>query len=290
MVEAAACTRYVSANMSGYEKTSGAAPPDRRRLLGWLSLAAAAAVVPRRAPAAADEGPVIAAASNLRFALEAVTEAFRADTGHRLRLSYGASGNLARQIRQGAPFELFLSADELYVRRLVRAGLTRGGGTLYAVGRLVIAVPPGSPVAADGSLDGLARALDAGQVTRFAIANPAHAPYGKRAEEALRHRGLWRAIEPKLVLGENVSQAAQFAVSGNAEGGLIPYSLALAPTVSNRASFDLVPEAWHSPLRQSMALLKGAGPVAAELHDYLQRPRARAILARHGFSLPGGAG
>ena len=263
---------------------------NRRQLIGRLSLAVAAGALAGPGPASAAEGPVVAAASNLQFALEAVAKAFRADTGHRLRLSYGASGNLARQIRQGAPFELFLSADELYVRDLVRAGLTRGEGTLYAIGRLAIVVPVGSPVAADGSLDDLARALDEGQVTRFAIANPAHAPYGKRAEEALRHRGLWRAIEPKLVLGENVSQAAQFAVSGNAEGGLIPYSLALAPTVSSRATFDLVPEAWHTPLRQSMVLMRSAGTVAAKFHAYLQRPGARAILARHGFALPSGTG
>ena len=266
--------------------------PGRRRLSGWLTLAAGAALLPSAVPAAfaTTDRPVVAAASNLQFALEEIAEAFRSDTGDALRLSFGSSGNLARQIRQGAPFELFLSADEAYVRSLVEAGDTLGEAVLYAIGRLVILVPPGSPLAADGTLADLARALQDGRLTRFAIANPAHAPYGERAEEVLRHAGLWEAIRPKLVLGENVSQAAQFAVSGNAQGGLVPYALALAPTVSGRAAFELIPEAWHSPLRQRMVLLKQAGPVARRFYDYLQAPRARAIFDRYGFLLPGEAG
>ncbi len=257
------------------------------RVLSAVLVLASLAVSPENART--DEPPTIAAASDLQFALDEIGEAFRTDTGQAVRLSFGSSGNFARQIRQGAPFQLYLSADEDYVLDLAREGFTRDEGTLYAVGRIVIIVPHGSPLMADGSLEDLAEALVDGRITRFAIANPEHAPYGKRAEEALRHRGLWDAMRPRLVLGENVSQAAQFATSGNAAGGIIAYSLALAPRVSALGSFALIPEGWHSPLRQRMVLLKSAGPAAERFHDYLRQPPARAILRTYGFVLPGEA-
>lgn len=235
------------------------------------------------------EAPVVAAASDLQFALERIAEAFESDRGHSVRLTFGSSGNFARQIRQGAPYEMYLSADEAFVLGLADEGLTRDEGALYAVGRIVIVAPHESPLTADGSLADLAAKLAEGRVTRFAIANPEHAPYGKRAEEALRHVGLWDAIQPRLVLGENVSQAAQFAMSGNAQGGIVAYSLALAPQVSRRGRYALIPEEWHSPLRQRMVLLRKAGPVAEAFYGYVQEPAARKILREFGFVLPGEA-
>jgi molybdate transport system substrate-binding protein len=233
------------------------------------------------------DAPVIAAASDLQFALEEIAEAFEAETGEAVELSFGSSGNFARQIRQGAPYEMYLSADERFVLDLHRDGFARGEGVLYALGRIVIFTPHGSPLEADVNLDDLATALAEGRITRFAIANPEHAPYGMRAEEALRHRGLWEAIVPKLVLGENVSQAAQFAATGNTAGGIIAYSLALAPPLAARGDHALIPETWHSPLRQRMVLLDEAGPVAERFYRYLQEPPARAILRHYGFALPG---
>jgi molybdate transport system substrate-binding protein len=230
---------------------------------------------------------VIAAAADLQFALTEVAEAFKAETGQEVKLAFGSSGNFARQIRQGGPFEVYLSADEQYVLDLARDGFAQGEGTLYAIGRLVLVVPHGSPLRADGSLDDLAAALDDGRLERFAIANPEHAPYGERAEEALRHRGLWDKIQPKLVLGENVSQAAQFALSGSTQGGIIAYSLALSPKIAAQGSFELVPAEWHEPLRQRMALLRGAGPVAERFYAFVQEPEARRIMRRFGFILPG---
>ena len=241
------------------------------------------------APAQSDEPPVIAASADLRFALDEIAKAFRIDTGLPVKLSFGSSGNFARQIRQGAPFEMYLSADESYVLGLARDGFTRDEGTLYAVGRIVIIVPHGSPLKADGSLADLKAALADGRLVKFAIANPDHAPYGKRAEEALRHQGLWDAIRLTLVLGENVSQAAQFATSSNTQGGIIAYSLALSPKVSMLAAFALVPEDWHSPLRQRMVLLKRAGPVAERFYAYIQQRAVRAIFRKYGFILPGEA-
>ena len=232
------------------------------------------------------DAPLVAAASDLQFALTDIAAAFQRDTGQRVRLAFGSSGNFARQIRQGAPFQLYLSADEDYVLSLARDGFTRGDGVLYAIGRVVLIVPDNSSLRPDGSLVSLAEALREGSIRRFAIANPTHAPYGKRAEEVLRRQGLWDAIEPRLVFAENVSQAAQFALSGSAAGGIVAYSLALAPKVKSRGRFELIPEEWHSPLRQSMALLTNAGPVAEEFFAYLQRAEARRVLESYGFALP----
>jgi molybdate transport system substrate-binding protein len=255
--------------------------PTRRLVMA--ALAALAAPL----PGFADDAPVVAAASDLQFALAEVAEAFAVETGHEVRLSFGSSGNFAQQIRQGAPFELYLSADERYVLDLDEDGFTRDQGALYALGRLALIVPHGSPLQADGTLEDLRAALADGRIQRFAIANPEHAPYGARAEEALRHAGLWEAIAGRLVLGENVSQAAQFATSGSAQGGLVAYSLALSPKVQALAEFALIPKDWHEPLLQRMALLKNAGPVAERFYAYMQEARARAILRRHGFILPG---
>lgn len=259
-------------------------PIARRHL---VAAACATALLPSAAGAAGP--PLIAAASDLQFALDEIARAFTAETGEAVRLAFGSSGNFARQIRQAAPFELFLSADEQFVRDLHGDGFTVDEGALYAIGRIVVITPHGSPLTPDENLDDLAAALADGRLTRFAIANPDHAPYGRAAREALGTRGLWKAIEPRLVLGENVSQAAQFATSGNAEGGIVAYSLALAPAVAARGSHALLPERWHRPLRQRMALLRDAGPVARRFYAFLQEPTARAAFRRYGFVLPGEA-
>jgi len=237
-------------------------------------------------PAWAD-APVIAGAADLKFALEEIAAAFMEDTGREVNLVLGSSGNLYRQIGQGAPFRMFLSADEGFVFKLADAGKTVDRGVLYAVGRIVILVPHGSPLKADGKLNDLAAALTDGRLGKFAIANPEHAPYGKRAEEALKNAGLWEKIKDRLVLGENVSQAAQFATSGGTQGGIVAYSLALAPAVARLGSFALIPDSWHEPLRQRMVLLKGADETTLAFYRYMQQPTARAIMKRYGFLLPG---
>lgn len=259
--------------------------PARRRFL--LSSLFAASVA---APAAADgrgAGMVtVAAASDLKFALEDVAAAYQRDTGRRLRLVFGSSGNFSSQILQGAPFHLFMSADEDFVLRLAAAGRTEDRGRLYAVGRIGIMVPEGSPLKADGSLRDLAAALRDGRLQRFAIANPDHAPYGMRAREALQHAGLWEAIAPRLVMGENIAQAAQFALSGSAQGGIVALSIALAPALARRGRFALIPQAWHRPLRQRMVVIRGAPPGARAFYDHLATPAAQAVMVRHGFEMP----
>lgn len=259
--------------------------PHRRRTT--LRLIAAALCIPLAGRLQAQPAvPTVAAASDLKFALEEVAAQFERESGHKLRLVFGSSGNFYSQILQGAPFHLYLSADEDFVFRLADAGKTVDRGRLYARGRIGILVPHGSPLRADGELKDLAAALRDGRLRKFAIANPEHAPYGQRAEEALRHAGLWPAIRPHLVLGENISQAAQFATSGSAQGGIVALSLALAPDVAKLGQFALIPEAWHRPLLQRMVLLKGAPAPVREFHDHLSTPAAQAVMARYGFATP----
>jgi len=231
---------------------------------------------------------LVAAASDLQFALDEIVARFERDTGLDVRVTYGSSGNFARQIEQGAPFEIFLSADEAYALTLVGRGLARGRGDLYALGRIVLFVPHGSALRLDANLEHFAARLASGTSGRFAIANPDHAPYGRAAEQALRTLGLWDAALPRLLYGENVAQAAQFAASGNADGGIIAYSLALAPALRSRGTFVLLPERLHEPLRQRMVLLERASPTAERLYDYLRSPASRAVFERYGFVRPEG--
>jgi molybdate transport system substrate-binding protein len=257
-----------------------------RALSCLLALALASAVAAsgtRRADA-----PPVAAAADLKYALAEVAGRFTEDTGGSVRLSFGSSGSFTHQIEHGAPFQLFLSADEQFVFRLADRGLTVDAGVMYAIGRIVLFAPHGSPVTADAELDGLRAALADGRVRRFAIANPAHAPYGRAARAALRHAGLWESIEPRLVFGENAAQAAQFAASGSSQGGIVPLSLSRATEIARLGSFATIPADWHAaePLRQRMVLTRSAGETARRFYAYLQGPDAREILARHGFALP----
>lgn len=233
--------------------------------------------------------PRIAAAADLRLALTEIAAAFERDTGRKVDLLFGSSGNFYRQLQQGAPFAMFLSADEEYVLDLAKAGRTTDQGRLYAVGRLALIAPKASPLKVDEGLEGLRKALARGDIRRFAIANPDHAPYGRRAREALEQAGLWQPLEPHLVLGENVSQALQFAIDGGAQGGIIAWSLVQDPALGARADFALIPAELHAPLRQRMVLMRSADETARRFYAYIDQPPARAILDRHGFALPSAA-
>jgi molybdate transport system substrate-binding protein len=258
-----------------------------RRAVGGLLFASGLLLGPLPV-VAQDDAPVIAAAADLKFAVTEIATAFEAETGKRVELSFGSTGNFSTQIREGAPFQLYMAADEKYVLDLAAEGCTRDEGRLYAHGRIVMMVPHGSTLNADGTLETLRAALASGTITRFAIANPEHAPYGvSGAMEALQHARLWEAVEPRLALGENVSQAAQFALSGNAEGGIIAYSLALSDEVSALGEYELIPAEWHEPLNQRMVLLNSAGSIAEAFYDYMSAPAAREIMKKYGFVLPG---
>jgi molybdate transport system substrate-binding protein len=261
-------------------------PLPRRSLL-----AALAATPLLRLAARAAEPPLIAAAADLEFALAEIIGAFEKETGIRLRAVYGASGHFAQQIENGAPFALFLSADESYPKALAAKGLTEGEGVVYAEGRLVLFARRDASFSADGAFSSLRAALERGKLGKLAIANPAHAPYGRAAEAALQEMGLWERLAPHLVYGESVEQAASFVASGAAEGGLLPLALCVppAPLAALGASAPLPPETYRSaPLRQRMVLIKGAPPAAEAFFRFLQGETARRILLRYGFSVPAG--
>jgi molybdate transport system substrate-binding protein len=271
----------------GRAQPVASALPRRRALAAIGALGFAPLTRVARAAAPAPGSTLVAAASDLKFALDEIAAAFTARMQAPLRIAYGSSGNFYRQIVQGAPFELFLSADEAFVRQLAEQGLASDRGELYGIGRIVLFAPRGAAWQPDSGFTGLAQALRDGHITRFAIANPAHAPYGRAAQQALQRAGLWAAIEPKLVLGENATQAVQFATSGSAQGGIFPLSLALAPAFAEAGRCTTLPDTLHEPLRQRMVLTRRAGATARALYRHLQAPEARAVLRRYGFALPG---
>ena len=258
--------------------------PRRQLLAGTVAFAAG---VGARDTTAEPDVPPIAAASDLKFALDEMVPRFQAESGRAVKIIYGSSGNFARQLQQGAPFQMFLSADEGFVFQLAETGKALDRGALYAEGRIVLFAPHGSTLRPDAEFIGLRADLSAGRIQRFAIANPEHAPYGRAAEQALKSQGLWEAVQPKLVLGENVSQAAQFASSGSAQGGMFAYSLVLAPVIGKLGTYALVPSDWHAALRQRMVLMKSAGGTARAFYAYIQTPSARTIFRKYGFNLPG---
>ena len=222
----------------------------------------------------------IAASADLSFALNEISLKFRAiHPDVDLQMAYGSSGSFYAQIRNQAPFDIFLSADVEYPRKLVEDGIgARDSLFVYAVGRIVVWVPAASP------LDP-ATALRAASVRHVAIANPGHAPYGRAAEAALRSLGLYDSVAGKLVLGENVAQALQFVQSGAAEVGIVALSLALAPPVRGQGRYWEVPGAAYPKIEQGGVILKDS-KAARELRAFLLGAGARRILKEYGFSLP----
>lgn len=230
------------------------------------------------------ETATVAAAATLRHALAELIPGFSQATGHTLKVAYGSSGNFYSQIKQGAPFDLFLSADMAFPQKLVEEKLARPPVLAYAEGRLVLLVPVGGELEPDGTLNDLAAALQEGRVRKLAIANPSVAPYGQSAKEALIHAGLWKQLQPHLVVGENVGQAAQFASSGAAQGGLVALSIALAPELATRTRYALVPREWHQPLVQGMVLIQPRNAAATAFAAYLKTDSARAVMKKYGYN------
>jgi len=229
---------------------------------------------------------IVAAAADMNAALPQVVEDYTKKTGQGVKLSFGSSGNLTNQIRNGAPFDVFFSADEEYPRQLIADGLALKD-TLYryAVGRLVLWVPGDSPV--DLSKLGMKALLDP-SVKKIAIANPAHAPYGRAAEAALRHFGIYDQVSSRFVLGENVSLAAQFVESGNAQAGVIALAHALAPALKDKGRYWIVPLDAYPTLNQAAVVLSRSKQqdAAGKFLEFLRSPEASSLLSRYGFSLP----
>jgi molybdate transport system substrate-binding protein len=246
-----------------------------------------------RAEAPSDKTLRVAAASDLKFVLPLLLAQFQQESGIKTEANFGSSGNFARQIRQGLPVDLFMSADESWVEHLAQAGFTRSlrsaagavrdRGVIYALGRIALYVPRDSTLSLDTALAGLQAGWK--QVVKFALANPEHAPYGRAAREALEKLGLWELIKPKLVLGENIAQATQFVATGAAQAGITALSLALAPQVAQLGRHVALPAELHSPLRQRMVLTQSAPPHAQQLYAFLQTPQARTLFKKYGFEV-----
>jgi molybdate transport system substrate-binding protein len=244
-------------------------------LSSWLPLRAAP-------PAPTAAAPItIAAAADLKYVLDSLVTIFnRQHPQGRATVVYGSSGKFYEQLSHDAPFDLFFSADSEYPRRLQQAGRTAGAPVPYALGRLVLWSKKVDP----GALG--IKTLLAPQVRRVAIANPAHAPYGRKAEEALRTYKIYDQLKPKLIFGENIGQTAQYATTGAADVGVLAYSLALSPELRRAGRFYLIPASAHTPLQQSFVMLKRASgnDTARDFVAFMASPVARQALKKYGFS------
>ena len=200
----------------------------------------------------------VAAASDLTYVLNEIVAGFEKQTGCEVRLSMGSSGNFLTQIENGAPFDVFFSADIAYPKKLEAEGLAAPGSTyLYAIGKIVLWTRKDSRVDISKGLEGLRDPA----VRKISIANPEHAPYGRAAEEALRRSGLYDAVKDRLVLGENISQAAQFVESGNADVGIVALSIAASPGMKEKGRYEAIPENLYAPIEQG-AVIQRAAPNA----------------------------
>lgn len=228
----------------------------------------------------------VAAASDLRFALEEISTLFERQRRAHVRISFGSSGQLATQIEQGAPFDVFFSANEAFVQELARRrSIVPDTVQLYAIGRIVLWVRMASPITVT---DGFTALLDE-RVRFVAIANPEHAPYGQAAVQALRTAGAYERVRAKLVLGENISQTLQFVQTGNADIGIVALSLAIAPTVGPTGRYWTIPAYLHRPIRQAVGVNARSSrqDLARAFLAFVNGPTGRPVMRRYGFTLPG---
>ena len=227
----------------------------------------------------------VAAAADLRFAMVELASQFEKQSGTKLDVTYGSSGNFLTQIQNGAPFDLFFSADSEYPKKLEAAGLTEPGALReYAVGHIVIWTPRDSEI--NPAKDGWQSLLDQ-RVKKIAIANPEHAPYGRAAVTAMREAGIYEQVKDKLVYGENISQAAEFVQSGNAQVGIVALSLAISPAMKNGNKWQ-IPADSYPPIKQTAVVLRASKnkDAARRFLDFVSGPQGREILQRSGFTVP----
>ncbi len=229
----------------------------------------------------------IAAAASLTFVLENIVDQFQQETGHKVKVSYASSSTLTHQIMQGAPFEIFLSADESYVKRLQEKNVTKNDGKIYAYGQLTIFIPneqhKTSAALPNPDLSELKLALENNTIKHFSIPNPALAPYGRIAKQALEQANIWKEISPLLILGENASQTAMFVNTQAVDGALLPHSLAIVLHQKGLGNFQLVSNKLYSRLNQRMLLLDGASETAHLFYNYLLQDRAQKIFVENGL-------
>lgn len=226
----------------------------------------------------------VAAAADLKFAMDEIVTSFnKSHPKDQVEVIYGSSGKFFTQVQQGAPYDMYFSADINYPRELAKNGLAASDVMPYAVGRVVL-----WSNSMDATKMTLASLTDP-KIAKIAIANPKHAPYGKRAEEALKASGMWDKIQSKLVFGENIAHTAQFVQTGNAQVGIIALALALNPELSKKGGFYLISDTLHQPLEQGFIITKGGAdkPLAKQFTQYMTSKETRRIMTKYGFVLPG---
>ena len=228
----------------------------------------------------------IAAAADLSSALKDIGDTFETNTGVHLRLSFGASGALTQQIENGAPFDLFFSADMGYPQQLIKDNQAESSSLYeYAVGKLVLWVPADSPL--DVEHKGIQVLLDP-SVTKISIANPQHAPYGCAAVEALKHAGVYDRLSDRFVIGENISQAAQFVESGNTQAGFVALAHAAAPSMQGKGKYWIVPADYYSELAQGVVIVSHSShkKKAEQFLQYFKTKPVSEALQKYGFTIP----
>ncbi len=233
----------------------------------------------------AADSPLVAVASNMSYAMTDIASSFKRDTNTQASLTFGSSGNFARQIIQGAPFRLFLSADRKYVDILLENGLNLSANVKYARGRIALFIPLNSHMYKSQDLAGAIKKLIHGDYERLTMANPEHAPYGLAAKQALQSAGLWVIEKKRLLLAENAAQTTQIALSGNVDAGIIPYSFAHLPVMQGKGKIFLIPEHWHQPLQQYVVLLDGASNLEKQFFDYMQNSHSQMIIRNYGYTI-----
>jgi molybdate transport system substrate-binding protein len=252
-----------------------------------LLLTASLLTVPAPGTASEARSISVAAAANMKPAFEEIAKLFQArNPGVEVKSTFGSSGAFVNQIANGAPFDLFLSADAEYPGKVVELGLAEGGSFTYAYGKLVVWVPKDSKP--DLEAQGLGALADP-TIQKIAIANPDVAPYGRAARAALEKAGVLESVKARLVLGQNVSQAAQFVQSGNAQAALLPLSLVKVPPLSEQGRTWIVPSDLYPKVEQAGVVIKGTKQLALarELAAFMLGDAARGVLARYGYELPG---
>lgn len=230
----------------------------------------------------------VAAASDLNFAFKELVSAFEQQTGEHVKLTLGSSGNFYAQIQNGAPFDLYFSADIGYPKKLVEAELAVPGSLYqYATGRIVLWVPQDSKLDLTKGMDVLMEP----SIKKIAIANPKHAPYGRAAVSAMEHFRVYDRVKDKFVLGENVSQTAQFVQSGAADIGIIALSLAFAPSMQAAGTYWLIPNESHPAIDQGAVIIAASKrqEASARFLDFLKTPASKGVMKRYGFILSGEA-
>ena len=238
-------------------------------------------------PVQAGDNILIAAASNLRFAMHEICQDFREENSSiQTKVSYGSSGNFFAQISQGAPFDIFFSADTTYPELLEKEGFTvKESQKVYAVGKIVLWFPKVSNADPDKGF----QAVTFPTVKKLAIANPRHAPYGRAAEESLRYYGLWEDVKEKLIYGENISQTAQFVHTGAADAGIVALSLAISPKMLHEGRYWDIPDESHSDIEQVYVVLKKGKEKKSirKFLDFIHGEKGGNILSQYGFVIPG---